>query len=109
MAPDHPSQSKVQYWQFIDIPRPISSYCFYKDICPSPNLYPNLLQLQILHLYVVPEVLPLCEHFVQAHTDLPSEISPDFFVNCIISVCSDSEQFVELMYRGLSIVNNFPF
>ena len=26
---------KVQYWQLIDIPRPISSYCFYKDICPS--------------------------------------------------------------------------
>ena len=43
--------SKVQYWQLIDIPRPISSYCFYKDICPSPNLYPDLLQLPILHLY----------------------------------------------------------
>ena len=43
--------SKVQYWQLIDIPRPISSYCFYKDICPSPKLYPNLLQLPILHLY----------------------------------------------------------
>ena len=43
--------SKVQYQQLIDIPRPISSYCFYKDICPSPNLYPNLLQLPILHLY----------------------------------------------------------
>ena len=42
---------KVQYWQLIGIPRPISSYCFYKDICPSPNLYPNLLQLPILHLY----------------------------------------------------------
>jgi len=41
----------VQYWQLIGIPRPISSYCFYKDICPSPNLYPNLLQLPILHLY----------------------------------------------------------
>jgi len=37
--------SKVQY------ARPISSYCFYKDICPSPNLYHNLLQLPILHLY----------------------------------------------------------
>jgi len=45
---------KVQYWQLIGIPRPISSYCFYMDICPSPNLspnlYPNLLQLPILHL-----------------------------------------------------------
>ena len=41
----------MQCWQLIDIPRPISSYCFYKDICPSPNLYPNLLQLPILHLY----------------------------------------------------------
>jgi len=29
------SPSKVQYWQLIGIPRPISSYCFYKDICPS--------------------------------------------------------------------------
>ena len=38
---------KVQYWQLIGIPRPINSYCFYKDICPSPNL----LQLPILHLY----------------------------------------------------------
>ena len=34
--------SKVQYWQLIDIPKPIyiSSYRFYKDINPSPNLYP---------------------------------------------------------------------
>lgn len=24
--------SKVQYWQLIDIPRRICSYCFYKDI-----------------------------------------------------------------------------
>ena len=44
--------SKVQYWQLIDIPRLISSYCFYKDIWPSPNLYPNLLQLPILQPYV---------------------------------------------------------
>ena len=43
--------SKVQYWQLIDIPRLISSYCLYNDICPSLNLYPNLLQLPILHLY----------------------------------------------------------
>jgi len=43
--------SKVQYWQLIDIPGLISSYCFYKDICPSPNYTPNLLQLPILHLY----------------------------------------------------------
>jgi len=49
------NSSKVQYWQLIDIPRPISSYCFYKDICPSPNLYPNLLQLPILHLYGLQE------------------------------------------------------
>ena len=28
----HHTWSKVQYWQLIDIPRPISSYCFYKDI-----------------------------------------------------------------------------
>ena len=28
---------KMQYWQIIDILRPIGSYCFYKDICPSPN------------------------------------------------------------------------
>ena len=34
--------SKVQYWQLIDIPKSIyiSSYRFYKDINPSPNLYP---------------------------------------------------------------------
>jgi len=42
---------KMQYWQLIGIPRPISTNCFYKDICPSPNQYPNLLQLPILHLY----------------------------------------------------------
>jgi len=24
----------------LDIPRPISSYCFYKDVCPSPKSYP---------------------------------------------------------------------
>jgi len=45
----HAEEGAVQ--QLIGIPRPISSYCFYKDICPSPNLYPNLLQLPILHLY----------------------------------------------------------
>jgi len=38
------SQSKGQ---LIGNPRPISSYRFYKDICPSPNL----LQLPVLHLY----------------------------------------------------------
>ena len=41
------------YWQLIGIPRPISSSCFYKDICPSPNQYPNLLQLPILHLLLI--------------------------------------------------------
>jgi len=42
------SLSKVQYWQLIDIPRPamafirtsaISSYGFYKDICPPQPLH----------------------------------------------------------------------
>jgi len=50
----------VQYRQLIGIPRPISSHCFYKDICPSPNLYPKLLQLTILYLYGL----------LQWHTDL---------------------------------------
>ena len=45
---------KVQYWQLIGIPRPISSYCFYKDFCPSPNL----LQLPILHLYGEESLIP---------------------------------------------------
>ena len=44
-------ERKVWYWQSIGIPRPLSSNCFCKDICPSPNLYPNLLQLPIQHLY----------------------------------------------------------
>ena len=40
----------VRRVQLIDIPRPISSYCFYKDIFPSPKPYPNLLHLLILHI-----------------------------------------------------------
>ena len=40
----------MQYWQLIAIPRPISSYYFYKDIGPAHNLYLSLLQLPILHL-----------------------------------------------------------
>ena len=35
------NQSKVQYCQLIGIPRPISSYCFYNDICPSPTSAAN--------------------------------------------------------------------
>ena len=34
--------SKAQYWQLIDIPRVISSYCIDKDICPFLNLHPNI-------------------------------------------------------------------
>jgi len=37
--------SKVQYWQIIDTP---NSYCFYKDICPSPITAANAAPIGIL-------------------------------------------------------------
>ena len=46
--------------------------------------------------YIVPEPSPLCEHFLQCHTDLPIEITPDYLTNCIISTVTDSEQFLNI-------------
>jgi len=81
--------SKVQYWQLIDIPRPISSYCFYKDICPSPNLYPSLLQLPILHLYGEESLLCRGGRLATWSSSLYSE-SQDFSL-CQICSCSCSK------------------
>ena len=66
--------------------------------CPADNC-----------LHTVTEKSPLCEHFLQNHTDLPPEITPDFLTNSIISIGTDSEQFLIVLPLGLSIVQSFPF
>ena len=50
--------------------------------------------------YIIP---PLCEHFMESHTLLGSNISPDYITNLIISCTSDSEHFMNLMSLGLSL------
>ena len=59
--------------------------------------------------YIVPETSPLCEHFLQCHADLPSEITPDDLTNCIIATVTDSERFFNILPLGLSTVKCFPF
>ena len=89
---------KVQYWQLIDIPRPISSYCFNKDICPSPNLYPNLLQLPILHLYVLWGM----GTFVRKST------RPRRIMSSCIMLCQQFlENYVTLCFRGSFTMLNY--
>ena len=66
--------------------------------CPADNC-----------LHTVTENSPLCEHFLQNHTDLPPEITPDLLTNSIISIGTNSEQFLIVLPLGLSIVKSFPF
>ena len=66
--------------------------------CPADNC-----------LHTVTENSPLCEHFLQNHTDLPPEITPNFLTNSIIAIGTDSEQFLIILPLGLSIVKSFPF
>ena len=66
--------------------------------CPADN-----------YLHTVMENSPLCEHFLQNHTNLPPEIIPNFLTNSTISIGTDSEQFLIILPLGLSIVKSFPF
>ena len=59
--------------------------------------------------YVIPENHSLCEHFINSHTDLPAEITPDFLSNSIISIITDSDHFANILPLGLSIASSFPF
>ena len=47
--------------------------------------------------YIIPETCPLCKHFLQCHTDLPSEITLNDLTNCIISTITDSKQFLNIL------------
>ena len=59
--------------------------------------------------YIVPQDMPLCEHFMGCHTDFDSSTSPDFITNCISSCSSDPEHFMGLMVLGLSFIQVLPF
>ena len=59
--------------------------------------------------YIVPQDMPLCEHFMGCHTDFDSSTSPDFITNCISSCSSDPEHFMGLMVLGLSFIKVLPF
>ena len=78
--------------------KPLSLTVFRDRICPASNCS-----------YIVPEKSSLCGHFLQCHTDLSSEITPDYLTNSIISITTDSEQFLNILPLGLSIVKCFPF
>ena len=73
----------------------LSLTVFRDRICPASNCS-----------YIVPEKSSLCGHFLQCHT---SEITPDYLTNSIISITTDSEQFLNILPLGLSIVKCFPF
>ena len=52
--------------------------------CPASNCLYNV---------IIPETSPLCKHFLQCHTDLPSEITPDDLTNCIITTVTAVKHF----------------
>ena len=56
--------------------------------CPASNCLYNV---------IIPETSPLCKHFLQCHTDLPSEITPDDLTNCIIATVTDCEWFLNIL------------
>ena len=76
----------------------LSLTVFSDGICPASNCS-----------YIVPEKSSLCGHFLQCHADISSEITPDYLTNSIISITTDSEQFLNILPLGLSIVKCFPF
>jgi hypothetical protein len=43
--------------------------------------------------YVVPQNTPLCAHFIQNHTNLPTGVTPAFHVDLIVSIGNDPDQF----------------
>ena len=55
--------------------------------------------------YNVPQNSALCCHFLQFHTDLSSDITPDYLTNSIISIANDSEQFLNILPLHVSNVN----
>ena len=59
--------------------------------------------------YIVPQDMPLCEHFMECHTDFDSSTSPDFITNCISSCTSDPEHFMGLMVLTSLMLHYFSF
>ena len=58
--------------------------------------------------YVLPENHSLCEHFINCHTDLPADITPDSLSNSIILTVIDTDQFTNILPLGLSIISSLP-
>ena len=59
--------------------------------------------------YTVPKDTPLCEHFLDCHTDFDPSITPDYITDCILSSTSNSEHFMSLISLGLSLLKHLPF
>ena len=56
----------------------------------------------------VPQNTPLCAHFIQNHTNLPTGVTPDFLVDLIVSIGNDPDQFHDLTRISSSIARYFP-
>ena len=65
--------------------------------CPMPDC-----------VHIVPENMPLCEHFMECHCD-SNNASPSSITDCIISCTSDSDHFMSLIPLGLSLMSVLPF
>ena len=59
--------------------------------------------------YIVPQDTPLCEHFLECHTDFEPNVTPAYITNCILLSISNSEHFISLISLGLSLSKFFPF
>ena len=59
--------------------------------------------------YIVPQDTPLCEHFLECHTDFEPNVTPAYITNCILLSTSNSEHFISLISLGLSLSKFFPF
>ena len=55
--------------------------------------------------YIVPQGVPLCQHFFECHTEFDSSVITD----CILSSTSNSDQFMSLIPLGLSLLKVLPF
>ena len=65
--------------------------------CPMPDC-----------VHIVPENMPLCEHFMECHCN-SNNASPSSITDCIISCTSDSDHFMSLIPLGLSLMSVLPF
>ena len=69
----------------------------------SMTLFEDRIYLVTECDYIVPQNTPLCAHFIQNHTNLPTGVTPDFLVDLIGNY---PDQFHDL---SSSIARHFPF